>query len=160
MPLEDGDWEKAAQSVEKYDFRLIVLKGKGKMIYKNAKHNEIESAEALFQTKRDGEKIESYLIENTTILARDTQIDGVIYHLFFVSCPGRKSILGMDRGMFEVFLLVVLDVGIVVILFILLLSQIMTKRLIRSIMQPVQLLNHAANRITEGNLDEPIGYQK
>ena len=50
--------------------------------------------------------------------------------------------------------------GIVVIIGLLLCSQAFTKLMIKRIMEPVDELNDAANRVNAGNFDEPVVYDK
>ena len=60
--------------------------------------------------------------------------------------------------MFESFIIAFLVVGIFSIMIILMLSQLMTKKLIKMIMKPVNMLGDAAGRIIEGDLDTAIDY--
>lgn len=158
LAITDTDWERVAQSVSDYGFRLIVLDDSGKTAYQTAKHNEEESAETLYDTDKEDGVVKSYLIEGTTIFTLQQEIAGTDYQLYFVSCTKDVSILGMSRGMFETFIAIFLIVGVLSIIIILVLSQLMTKSLIKKIMEPLNGLNDAANRIIDGNLDKRIDY--
>ena len=160
LELSSGDWKEASRVMQTYDFRMIVRDAGNKTVFQNARHNEEEGAEALFGTATKEGTIESYLIENTTILAIGQNVDGEFYDVYFVHCPDEKSIFGMDRGMFEQFIFIFLGIGIIVILVILFLSQLLTRMLIRKILEPVNALNQAARRITDGDLDTAIRYEK
>ena len=159
LQIEDKDWEKVAQSVAEYDFRLIVQNAGGKTIYTNAKHNEIEGAEPIYKAERTGDEIESYMVVNMTVFAMGQTIEGQEYELYFVNCPNDNTLYGIDKGMFETFIFAFLVVGGIVIVIVLLLCQFTTKRLIGKIMNPLNLLNDAANRVMEGNLERDIAYQ-
>lgn len=158
LAITDTDWERVAESVSDYGFRLIVLDDSGKTVYQTAKHNEEESAETLYDTDKEDGVVKSYLIEGTTIFTLQQEIAGTDYQLYFVSCTKDVSILGMSRGMFETFIAIFLIVGVLSIIIILVLSQLMTKSLIKKIMEPLNGLNDAANRIIDGDLDKSIDY--
>ncbi len=158
LAITDTDWERVAQSVSDYGFRLIVLDDSGKTVYQTARHSEEESAETLYDTDKEEGVVKSYLIEGTTIFTLQKEIAGTDYQLYFVSCTKDVSILGMSRGMFETFMVIFLIVGVLSIIIILVLSQLMTKSLIKKIMEPLNGLNDAANRIIDGDLDKSIDY--
>lgn len=156
---ETTNWESVAQQLEKYDYRLLVRNEKNKTVFQNTKHSEEESAETLFDVTRKVGVTDSYLIEHTTIIAYRSEVDGMQYDCYVVNCPSDASIFGMDRGLFEMFILIFLFVGVLAIIVILLLSQWMTRGLIRKILDPVQQLDHAAQRVTAGDLDSRIDYE-
>ena len=156
---ETTNWESVAQQLDKYDYRLLVRNDAGETIYQNVKHSEEESAETLFDVARKAGATDSYVIEHTTIIAYRSEVGGQQYDCYVVNCPSDASIFGIDRGMFEMFILIFLAVGVVAILVILLLSQLLTKRLLKKILDPIQQLDSAAQRVTEGKLDTPIHYE-
>lgn len=84
----------------------------GIFVYNNAKHSEEEGTEALFYTPNDVGKITTYLVESTTVLATRVTVDDNFYDIYAVNCPSELSFRGMDRGMFEMFIVVFLVVGI------------------------------------------------
>ena len=158
MDFSAGDWEQYAKAVQPYDFRLIVRNENGKELYYNVRHNEEEGAEPLYDKEKENGTLNGYIIENVTLLVTRQSIDGRAYDLYFASSVDEKSIFGMDRGMFESFIIAFLVVGIFSIMIILMLSQLMTKKLIKMIMKPVNMLGDAAGRIIEGDLDTAIDY--
>ena len=158
MDFSAGDWEQYAKAVQPYDFRLIVRNENGKELYYSVRHNEEEGAEPLYDKEKENGTLNGYIIENVTLLVTRQSIDGRAYDLYFASSVDEKSIFGMDRGMFESFIIAFLVVGIFSIMIILMLSQLMTKKLIKMIMKPVNMLGDAAGRIIEGDLDTAIDY--
>ena len=160
LDFSNGDWEQYADAVKPYHFRLIVRDENGKELYYNVRHNEEEGAEPLYDKEKETGTLDGYIIENVTLLVTRQNVDGVAYDLYFASSADEKSILGMDRGMFESFIIAFLVVGICSIMIILLLSQLMTKSLIQTIMKPVTMLRDAAGRIIEGDLDTAIDYME
>ena len=157
--IENTDtFEQLAENLGEYDYRLIVVNQKGKTVYQNARHSEEESAETLYTQEKTPGELVGYFVENTSILSyRDTRQDQY-YDFYAVSCPSGVSIMGMDRGMFEMFLLVLLAVGVAAIAVILLLSQILTKWLTAQILKPVKELDLAARRVIDGDLSTQICY--
>ena len=153
------DWAKAADTLKPYDYRLLVRREDHKTVFENAKHSEEESAETLYEVKKNIGQVDSYVIEHTTIISLRCEVDGIMYDCYVLNCPSDASVFGMDRGMFETFILAFLTVGVIAIVIILALSQILTKALIKKIMAPVQALDQAAQRVTEGDLSGRIAYQ-
>lgn len=156
---ETNDWEEVSNALEKYDYRLLVIDENKKTVYQSARHSEEESAETLYLIDKEPEEIQGYFIENTTIITCRHKIEDNYFEYYIVNCPSGVSIMGMDRGMFEMFLLILLTVGIIAIIVILFLSQFMTKWLTKKILKPVNELDLAARRVIDGNLDVPIGYE-
>ena len=154
-----SDWAKAAKELEAYDYRLLVRSEDHRTVFENAKHSEEESAETLYKVDKKKGSIDSYLIEHTTIISLRCEVDGKQYDCYVLNCPSDASIFGMDRGLFEMFILIFLTVGVITILVVLGLSQLLTRSLIRKILSPVQELDRAAQRVTEGELGQRIGYQ-
>ena len=152
------DWEELSAALEKYDYRLLVTDEKQQTVYQSARYCEEESAETLYSVEKQPEEVQGYFIENTTIITCRHKIGNDDYEYYIVNCPSGVSIMGMDRGMFEMFLLILLTVGVIAIFVILFLSQFMTKWLTKKILKPVNELDLAAWRVIDGNLDTPIGY--
>ena len=91
--------------------RLIVIDEDRNFVY-NAKHSERRrGTEALFYTPNDAGKITTYLVESTTVLATRGDSDDNFYDIYAVNCPSELSFRG-HRGMFEMFIVVFLVVGI------------------------------------------------
>lgn len=158
--IENTDgWESIAQKLQAYDYRLLVRNDRQRTVFTNVKHSEEESAETLYDVDKKTGQTDSYLIEHTTIISYRCTYNGQQYDCYVVNCPSDASIFGMDRGLFEMFIVIFLTVGGVVIVGILILSQLMTRGLIRKILEPVYALDCAAHRVTEGELQERIQYQ-
>ncbi len=153
------DWEKWAKELSTYDFRLYVQNGDGGEEYSNLTHSEREGTETLRYEETQTDAIETFLIENVTILRTHLETEDGAYELYIASCPTGTFLPGVDRGIFEWFLTLFLLVGLLVIGGILLCSQAFTKALISKILQPVKCLDDAARRVTAGDLSTPIAYQ-
>lgn len=155
----EDNWDAVADVLSKYDFRLNVSSVSGERYYKNLKFNEWEAVESVLSANKDVGQIDTYLIEGVTILATQYEVDGVVYDIYAASCPKDISFWGMDRGMFEMFLIVFLVIGFLSIALILLCSQLFTKYLIRKISEPIEELAMGAKRISGGDLSVPIQYK-
>ena len=51
--VDTTDWAKAAEELERYDYRLLVRSEDHKTVFENAKHSEEESAETLYEVKKE-----------------------------------------------------------------------------------------------------------
>lgn len=154
-----SQWDAWTQDLEIYKFHLLVTTNSGKKVYSNATHNEWEGAEALFSTEKPSESVATYLIEGVTILTTQYEVDGESYNIYLTYSSKENIFLGMDRGMFEMFLIIFLIVGVLAIGAILLCSQLLTKLLIQKILKPVNELDEAAKRVMTGELSVPIAHK-
>lgn len=156
-------WESLSDELAGYDFTLYVSDERDKRIYTNARHGAMECIEELEKDPMDTSdesRVRVYSIENATI-ARGVMSDagGKKYNVYAVYYHGERSLLGMDRGVFEMFIIVFILAGMIIIAGLLLCSQIFTRMMIKRIMKPVDELSDAALRIDAGNFDEPIQYK-
>ncbi len=155
-------WQTLSDELSSYDFTLYVSDANDKRVYTNARHGAMECIEELEKDPMDTENISRvrvYSIEDATI-ARGVMGDkaGNLYNVYAVYYHGERSLLGMDRGVFEMFIIVFIIAGMIIIAGLLLCSQIFTRMMIKRIMEPVDKLSDAALRIDSGNFDEPIQY--
>lgn len=156
-----GDnWDALAEVLSGYDFRINVSTASDAKYYQNLKFNEWEAVESVFTADKSTGTVNTYLLEGVTLLVTQREVSGVMYDIYAASCPMDSSFWGMDRGMFEMFLIVFLVIGLLAIGVILLCSQLFTKYLIRKISEPIEELGMAAKRISGGDLSVPINYQK
>lgn len=154
------DWEKWSTELSKYNFRLYVKNSDDEAIYKNVHHNESEVSEGISSDSVSEGAVRYFYMEGTTVLTTRLTADGQEYLLIASSSNGSFNFLGMDRGLFEMFLIVFLITGLITIGILLFLSQFVTNRMIRKILQPVQDLDDATKRMQEGNLSQPIAYDR
>lgn len=153
------NWEKLSEDLGYYNFELYVSDENGNQQYSNVRDSELESIMELEDSEFISDKVILYNMENVTI-ARSIISDGDIdYNVYAAYYPGELSFMGMDRGMFEMFLIVFIITGILVIAALLFFSQLLTKLLIKKIMKPIEELNLAAKRINNGDLEKKIGYK-
>lgn len=158
--VDNLDWKGLSDDLKAEDFRVIVVDEKGNRVFESAKHNEEEAAETLYDATFSDETISSYLVAGVTILARTQTTADMTYKVFLVSSRSDISIFGMDRSMFGSFIALFVMVGLLVIGVILLLSQLLTRRLISKIMEPIGLLDAGALRVANGNLEQAIAYER
>ncbi|MDD3219533.1 MAG: HAMP domain-containing sensor histidine kinase [Lachnospiraceae bacterium] len=153
-------WEALSQKAGAYNYELYVTDMENKVQYSNVRHSEEEFIEAFENTAFSSEQVKLYNMEGVTIARCIITADGTDYNVYVACSETSRSLWGMDRGMFEMFIIVFVIMGIIVIAGLLFCSQIFTKRLINKIMKPVEELNHAAQRINQGDLDTPITYDE
>lgn len=151
-------WEMLARTLSQYQFELYVSDEAQNEIYSNAKHSEMECIEELEEGEFADSGVRLYSMEGITIARCRISVDGNSYAVYAAYSPGERVLWGIDRGIFEMFVLVFAIAGIAMIAVLLLCSQLFTKIMIRRIMKPVDELNQAAIRIKEGNFDEPVSY--
>lgn len=154
------DWEAWEKELSRYDFRLVVTDDGGQEIFSNVNEHEREGVEAVLNLEKKEGQTDTYLVEGVTVLAAAYAADGGNYVLYLVSRTTENPVLNMDRGMFEMFLIAFLVVGVLAVACILFCSQLFTKFLIGKILQPVRELQAAAERVADGNLAQPIAHKE
>lgn len=153
-------WEELSRKLQVYSFELYVSDQNHAEQYSNARHSEMECIEELEDTEFQASGVKLYSMENVTIAKCMVSTGTEAYYVYATYYPGELSLWGMDRGMFEMFIIVFIIAGIIIIAGLLVCSQIFTKLMIKRIMKPVDELNMAARRINDGNFDESIVYQE
>lgn len=144
----------------KYGFGFYAEDSSGKELYKNLRHREWEAVEEINSDEIKPGNVKIFFMEGSTIVISKINKSNCVNTIVAVSTTEEKTFWGMDRGLFEMFIIIFLVVGIIAIAAILLCSQFFTKRLINHILKPLDKLNEATIRIGEGNLDYPINYEK
>lgn len=152
------DFEQLSDKLAAYDFELYVSDQNMIEQYSNLGNSEWECIEELEEDKFTSDIVQIYSMENVTIAKCMVDMDGEKVQVYAAYDPGEGSLLRMNSGMFERFVLVFGVSGFIVVLGLLLCCQMFTKLMIRRIMLPVDELNQAALRINVGNLEEPICY--
>lgn len=153
-------WKQLDDKLQIHGFDLYVSNENNDKIYSTVSHRSFECVEELEDNKLGSKDVHLYSMEGITIARYVVTVDDVDYNVYATYSAGQKSIAGMDRGMFEMFIIVFISGGILIIIALLLCSQIFTKMMIKRIMKPVDQLNSAVNRINDGNFEEPIIYEK
>jgi signal transduction histidine kinase len=152
------EWDDMDKALSALDFRLCVTSENDRKIYDSLKNSEHETKEGIDDDDIDPGKVRMYLIEGTTILKSAVTQNGSKYILYAASSPDDKISRKIDRGVFEMFLMVFLCTGLIVICVLLVCSQLFTRSLVKQIMKPVQYLTEATVRMSKGNLSQPIAY--
>lgn len=157
---ESGSWEELSQELSTYKFDLYVSDLQHNKQFSNTRHSEMEYIEELEKSKLTNDKVKLYSMEKVTIARCIISVDDTPYMVYAIYYPKELSLLGMDRGVFEMFVIVFIISGIIIITGLIICSQIFTGMMIKRIMKPVDELNNAAMRIKEGNFDEPVNYSE
>lgn len=152
-------WEVMSDKLSKYRYGLYVSDSNQNRVYSNVKHRIWECIEELEESEFDYDRIKLYSMENVTIARCIMNSAGEDYTVYAAYYPDGHSLWGIDRGVFEMFIIVFVISGIIIIAGLLICCQLFTKAMIRRIMKPVDELNQAAIRINEGNLEVPVCYQ-
>lgn len=157
---EATDWEKLSEELDVYGFHLYVTDGAGKKQFSNIFRSEWECIEELESATVQKDKVKIFSMENITIAKSEMTVQNMDYEVYASYYPGDHPFFGIDSGLFEMFLIVFVISGTIIILGLLLCCQIFTRIMIRKIMRPVDMLNMAAHRINEGNFEEKIFYEE
>ncbi len=152
------EWADMDKALSDLGFGLCVTSESDKKIYDSLKNSEHETKEGIDDDDIGSGKVRMYLIEGTTILKSAVTQDGNKYILYAASSPDGTISKKIDRGVFEMFLIVFLCTGLIVICVLLVCSQLFTRSLVKQIMKPVQYLTEATVRISKGDLSQPIAY--
>ena len=153
-----GTWEALCGKLKTYNFEMYVSDTNGSEQYSNVRRSEWECIEELDNSEFTSKKVKLYSMENVTIAKCLIRSGDTDYYVYAASYPGELSLWGMDRGMFEMFVIVFVLSGFIIIAGLLLCSQLFTKMMIKKIMKPVDELKLAAKRINDGNLEQAISY--
>lgn len=151
-------WELLSESLSDYNFDLYVSDAKHKQVYSNLRHSEKECIEELEHGEFSLDKIKLYSMEGAAIARCVVSLTDGDYNVYATYYPKENSLWGIDRGVFEMFVIVFIIAGIIIIAGLLLCCQIFTRFMIKRIMRPVDELNQVAIRVKDGNLDEPVVY--
>ncbi|MDD3370048.1 MAG: HAMP domain-containing sensor histidine kinase [Lachnospiraceae bacterium] len=152
------NWDKLSEKVAGYGYELYVSDGQGKNVFSNIRHSEMECIEQLEKMETETDKVLLTNMEGVTVVrihATENQSKWNVYACYY---NGEDSFLGMDRGMFEMFIIVFMVAGILTVVGLVFISQMITVRLTKKILSPVNELTKAAKRIDAGNFDEKISY--
>lgn len=153
-------WEELGEKMYEYGFKLYVADEEQKVYFSNVGHKEKEYIKGWEHSEFTDGQVKLYSIEDVTVVRCIVTKDGMDYHVYAANKPQKGSFLGMDRSMFEVFVIVFFITGLIAITALLLGTQLYTRLLIKRIMRPVEELKLAADRIGDGNLDMPVLYKE
>ncbi|MGL5258849.1 MAG: HAMP domain-containing sensor histidine kinase [Lachnospiraceae bacterium] len=152
-------WEHLSEKIGEYGFTLYVL-NENQEEFSNTDNYQVQAVTELEGVGYPSSQVKLYSVEGGTIARCIISKNGLNYHVYAVHAEKDISTFGISKGMYDVFIVVFVILGIIVIASLLFCSQFFTKKLIKKIMKPVEELNQAAKRINDGNLDIPITYQE
>lgn len=153
-----SDFDTLNTELEQYDYQLYITNTNNKILFSNIHHNQHETLEILLPGISYTDKSEVYVWEDKTMVTIKLKAGSYIYDIIAVNSSDNDGIFKLSRGTFESLILSFLIVGVGSILMIMLISRFFTQRLVNQIMNPIKKLINGAERIEQGNLDEPIIY--
>lgn len=167
------DWQQWADALGDYDFHLAVFDTDGETVYSNLNENETESVASIGEQGDNNTEsghhdhghaseitVSTFFINNVTVLSAGFPADDTLYHFYAASGGSGDTFFSTDKHVFQLFLLLFIAIGAVVILAILFCSRMFTKKLVMQIMEPVDQLAAAAERIEGGDLTQPVVYRQ
>jgi Signal transduction histidine kinase len=152
--VTEADYNNLKNMLAKYDYQIFLNDG-SKRFYSNLFHNQKETLELLRPKITFSTKSVLYVWEDKTVITRKDSY----FNIIAIHSAEKYGIFKLNKGTFELLILSFLIVGIGSILVILLISWFFTLKLVNQIMVPIQKLIDGAERIEQGNLDEPILYE-
>ncbi|WP_312095021.1 HAMP domain-containing sensor histidine kinase [Niallia sp.] len=149
------DWSELSLSLEEYNYRLCVSKDDS-LIYCNIRHPD-DDIKAFLQTLNlSADQLNVFFGDGVTTIGQLISFEDESYAVVAVNYSIYNQLIGVDRDYFEKFLITFLLVGLAAIAVLLIISQLLTKRLVKHIMTPIHQLTESAKRIEEGDLSTPI----
>lgn len=153
-------WDTIALKAEEYGFTIHVADENDNEQFSNISRSEMECVDHLKAAELAQGEVKLYYIGGATaakaVFVRESQS----FKVYAIHSELHQFMWGMNGGMFETFIIVFVITGLLAIAGLLLLSQIFTRMLVKKIMKPVEVLEKAAKRINDGELDTPILYEK
>lgn len=116
-----------------------------------------EAAGFLQDEQLESGKPEIFSFQKATIVAKSLPDEGAVLVAAHIP-PGNWLVSSLNDSFFS-FIAAVIAAGTGGILVLLVLASFFTRRMNRMVMEPVELLNAGAKRVSEGRLDEAIAYQ-
>ncbi len=154
----DSDFDTLNTKLGQYDYQLYITNTNNSILFSNIHHNQNETLEVLLPGISYTDKSEVYVWEDKTMVAIKLEAGSNIYDIIAINSSDKDGIFKLSRGTFESLILSFLIVGVGSILMIMSISRFFTQRLVNQIMIPIKKLINGAERIEQGNLDEPIIY--
>ncbi|PAD37119.1 HAMP domain-containing sensor histidine kinase [Terribacillus saccharophilus] len=151
------DWSALSLSLAEYNYRLCVSEGDS-LIYCNIRHPEDDIKSFLKTLKLSADQQNVFFGDGVTTIGQLIPVGNETYAVVAVNYSIHNKLFGVDRSYFEKFLIIFLLVGLASIAVLILISQLLTKRLVKHIMTPIHQLTESAKRIEEGDLSTPIIY--
>lgn len=157
---ENETWDAIAVKAQEYGFTIYVADENQKEQFSNISHFEMECVDILKDAELAPQEVKLYYMEGITAAKAVLQRNSQDFAVYAIHSASRQSMWGMSSGMFETFIIVFVITGFLAIAGLLLLSQIFTRMLVKKIMKPVEVLEQAAKRINDGDLDTSIRYEE
>lgn len=152
------NWDKLSEKLSEYGYELYVSDAQHKKTFSNVRHSEMECIEELEKMQNETDKVFLTNMEGVTVVRIHIAANQGQWNVYACYYNGEDSFLGMDRGMFEMFIIVFIVTGVLTVVGLVSISQMITVRLTKKILKPVNELAKAAKRIDDGNLEEKINY--
>jgi len=149
---EEINWDKLSEDLSKYYFTLYISDENQKKQYSNISHRVKECIEELEKDHYILENMQLYSMENVTIIRCSITDQTKKYSVYATYSGSKQSFWNYDHGMFEMFIIVFIVLGVVAIAGLLLCCQFFTKLMIKRIMKPVDvelsILGQSLNSLT------------
>lgn len=144
------DWDTLSSQLSEYDYKLLVLEG-DHVVFSTLKDQDLQDGTIYsLKTLELEQSMLTGKVQDMTFVA----VSDSPYSIFGVGGKGDRSNDQNNMGFSQMFLISCF----VVIVIILLLSQLFTRKMIWRILRPLNALSDGAKRIENGDLSKPIVY--
>lgn len=152
------DWNQLEQEIQKYGYKLLVLKD-NEVVYGNHKKEEEELLKEfdVASHAHTTPEPEIYYHQKATVVGKYAAESSE--YVMAIHFSKGEWWVSTFRNSFAVFIAAFILIGAAAIVVLLTLSSFFTRRMARKIMEPLDALVRGAGRIKEGNLTEDIVYK-
>lgn len=152
--IGDKDWKEMNGKIKQYGYQTAIIKDE-KVVDGYNGEQMIKLAHSLKGVLKEGTEV--YYHQEATIVTKYlSNMDG---YLVAVRFPKDEWWINTLNRSFQTFLLAFFIIGICTIFVLLFLASFFTRRMNRTIMEPLEKLINGVKRIQAGNLNEEIHYQ-
>lgn len=146
--------EELQAEIGQWGYQTALIAG-GKLLSGNDSEQMKDLAE-IFEEEEQSRQTEIFSYQKATVAGKYLKEQGA--WLLAVHFPEKNWLTSSLNDSFYLFLEAVILAGIAAILFLLFLASFFTRRMNRTVMEPLEQLVQGAQRIQKGNLGEPIDY--
>lgn len=157
-PFEEDKIEDLSKKIKAHGHQLYISKD-GKEIYSNFSKRHMEEMKYLEAYVTVNEPSDVFVRKAATMIFKDYETENGRYRIVALSDNANEGQMQSNREAIRWLIPIFMSIGILAIVIIVGISQYFRKKLEDQIMEPIEILMDAANRIEEGNFEEPVEYQ-
>ena len=157
-PFEEEKMEDLREEIRSYGYQVYVAKD-GEILYSDFPRRHIREMEHLENYATDQEEADVFVWESATMIFKDYEGEDGTYRIVALRDNGDTGQILSNREAVRWLIPVFMLIGILAIGLIVGISQYFRKKLEDQLMEPIEKLIDAANRIEDGNFEEKVEYE-